>query len=179
MGSVRLIQSDSGHLYYTVTNKSTTASIIVEVYLSFDEKYLSWSMSKRDIFSANTGRFAVLQLNRTEQQLQSKNYLYKGTMEESSPDEETNVLYALCTDMNLYKIKQRARLQYTLLQKVPLNHIDEILGALNELSGSQFETMSITDRTLTFRDKIHSIGSGRTFNAVSHKLVQGRDIVDS
>ena len=84
--------------------------------------------------------------------MHSKNYLYKGTMEESSPDEEINVLYALCSDMNLYKIKQRAKLQYTLERKLPVNHIDEILGALNELSGSQFETMSITDRTLTFRN---------------------------
>lgn len=67
MGNVRLIQSDSGHLYYVVNNKTTTASIIVEVFLNFDEKHKSWSMSKRDIYSANTGRFVVLQLNRTEQ----------------------------------------------------------------------------------------------------------------
>jgi hypothetical protein len=39
--------------------------------------------------------------------------------------------------------------------------------------------MSITERTLVVKDQIHSIGSGRTFNAMSDAILEGRTVLDS
>ena len=39
--------------------------------------------------------------------------------------------------------------------------------------------MSITERTLVVKDQIHSIGSGRTFHAMSDAILEGRTVLDS
>lgn len=97
--------------------------------------------------------------------MNSNSFLFSGAMESRDPTEEQNELFLISTDLTLIKIKQTNSGYYRTMRTQSIQHIDGIAKAIDQRKN--FETMSISDRSIVFRNKIFSIDSGRSFDALT------------
>lgn len=107
--------------------------------------------------------------------MNSKSFLYSGEVEKRDPSEEVNELFVISSDMSLTKLKQTKDGSYQTLLSRSLQNIDGLKKALDQLKA--FETMSVSDRTIVFREKVFSVGSGRVFDALSQKEHEDKSII--
>ena len=87
---------------------------------------------------------------------------------------DVNQLYVITTDMNLLLIGTKG-----IIRERNLQLIEQIGKSLDALRRTPFETMTISERTIVFRDKIFSVGSGKTFDALRNTSREMGKIMES
>lgn len=185
LSQIYMIQSQSGHINFVVEEMSSQTSIIMELFANINETTNLWNLESYERFNMTSGHAVVLQFNRTEQQLNGKNLLFNGKPDETRKEENTdgkllpfrkdvNQLYVITTDMNLLLIGTKG-----IIRERNLQIIEEIGKSLDALRRTPFETMTISERTIVFRDKIFSIGTGKTFDALRNTNREVGKIMES
>lgn len=106
-----------------------------------------------------------------------KNFQFNGELESIKPDYEKTELYVVTTEPSLFKLQMTSSGPYTCLKFDCLQHINGLQKALDQMA--PFDSMSVSDRTLIYKDKVFSIGSGDEFYALSSTLLENGQVTKS
>ena len=175
--AVNLVSTNQNQFFYATHNNSVQKSFINELMIDWPCSI----KSQRKIFSSNSDGFVGIQLCRDNESLRSPNFTRKGDIVWTDVEVQLLVL-----DKNyvFYKLQANAEKNFDILETKVLNRVESVQRLVDNLK--PFEDISITERTLSYRDKTICIDSGRSYDildscpieytsAISCKHLSGSD----